>query len=237
MKKKKPIQWAYGITTVPGRLNELFPRTLASLAKAGFDNPWIFVDGGESKEPYERFGPLVNLRSPAVGVAGNWLLSMWELYLRNPTADRFILFQDDIVACCNLRVYLEQCELSDMGYYNLITYPDNEKLIEEKPDGWHQSNQRGRGGQGLMFSREMVYVLLSQRHLLERARDPRRGKRLIDGGISHAMRSQHRLEYVHKPSLLCHTGTISVSRNHPQPAIRSFPGEDYDPLTILQRSE
>lgn len=225
----KVTKWVYGITTVPKRLNELFPRTLASLKAAGFDEPWIFVDGGGVFVE----GLPISSRQPAIGLAGNWLLSMWELFLRNPEGTHFALFQDDIVVCKNLKEYLTRCHVPEVGYWNLCTYPDNEELIKEEDDGWHPSNQRGRGAQGLVFSRKMVMTVLSQYHLLDRAQDPRRGRRLIDGGISHAMRAVHRLEYVHKPSLLCHTGAVSVSGNHAQPTIRSFPGEDYDPLTLL----
>lgn len=229
----KVTRWIYGITTVPKRLNELFPRTLASLKAAGFDQPRIFVDGTTDRTVYQAKCADITVRHPQVGLAGNWLLSMWELFLRNPEGTHFALFQDDIVVCKNLKEYLTRCKIPEAGYWNLCTYPDNEELIKEEADGWHPSNQRGRGAQGLVFSRKMVMTLLSQYHLLDRAQDPKRGRRLIDGGISHAMRAVHRLEYIHKPSLLCHTGVTSVSGNHAQPTIRSFPGEDYDPLTLL----
>ena len=55
------MKWAYGITTVPSRRENLFERTLQSLAVAGFDNPRLFVDGVDDAE-----GPVVD----ALGVLG-----------------------------------------------------------------------------------------------------------------------------------------------------------------------
>jgi hypothetical protein len=50
-KAKQPVRtWAYGITTVPSRLTTLLPRTITSLAAAGFDKPHLFVDGGTAAQ-------------------------------------------------------------------------------------------------------------------------------------------------------------------------------------------
>ncbi len=46
----KPKRWMYGVTTTPTREEDLFPRTLASLKNAGFDNPWLFIDGCDDRQ-------------------------------------------------------------------------------------------------------------------------------------------------------------------------------------------
>src|SRR5690349_12356402 len=91
------MKWAAALTTVPERRGELLPRTLASLANAGFAAPRIFLDGGNHSmaESYERqFGTLVTARHPKIRTYGNWVLALAETYIREPTADRYAVFQD-----------------------------------------------------------------------------------------------------------------------------------------------
>ena len=40
----RPSRWAYGVTTVPSRRDNLLPITLGSLRKAGFDKPRLARD-------------------------------------------------------------------------------------------------------------------------------------------------------------------------------------------------
>ncbi len=91
------VSWAYGVTTVPSRVNDLLPSTLASLKRAGFDKPVLFIDGDKNHFTYSSLDLDYTLRRPNVRTAGNWTLSMLELYIREPTADRYAIFQDDLV--------------------------------------------------------------------------------------------------------------------------------------------
>lgn len=107
----EPLEWAYGVTTVPKRRDSTLPVTLASLKKAGFDRPRLFVDGGyDSCSWEEEFGLDVTLRGgEPVRTFGNWVASLWELYCRFPQADRYAMFQDDFVTYAGLREYLDSC--------------------------------------------------------------------------------------------------------------------------------
>ncbi len=231
---KKPTTFAYGVTTCPERIeNHLLKRTLKSLAAAGFDKPRLFVDGedpcriglaalsGMSRE--------ITNRNPKIHLSGNWILALWELYLREPTAHRFILFQDDIVTCKNLRAYLAKCPYEPKSYYNLITYEQNEALADGRT-GWYPSNQRGRGAQALMFDTETVRELLGSKHLPDSMQDARRGPQTIDGKVMDALRVSGWSELVHLPSLVHHTGDESTVGHKKQKAGNTFPGEDWDPL-------
>jgi len=92
------IKWSYGVTTVKQRLDDgTLERTLKSLALAGFDCPRLFLDGIKDVSPFEKFGLEMTSRYPNVRRFGNWVLSMWELYLREPTATHYAIFQDDFV--------------------------------------------------------------------------------------------------------------------------------------------
>jgi hypothetical protein len=226
-------KWSYGITTVLSRRHDLLPRTLASLCSAGFPEPRLFVDGADAKDAAwyaSEFGLPVTARYPAIRTFGNWFLSLAELYIREPTATRYAVFQDDFVTYRNLRQYLESCEYPPRGYWNLYTFPSNQTLA--KGLGWYASNQFGRGAVALVFDRETVKTLLASQHMVERPEDCTRGWRAVDGGVVTALKKAGWTEYVHNPSLTQHTGQISSMGNRPHLQATSFRGEEYDALEL-----
>ena len=258
----KPLTWAYGVTTVPERrTNGLLLGSLASLRTAGFDQPRLFVDG----EP-ERFSDLglpVTFHVPRVRTVGNWLLAAMELLIRNPQADRYAIFQDDIVCVGNLRKYLEAVPYPDHGYCNLFTFRENENVIRER-SGWvvaHSLNgkpgwQKGLSALGLVFSREALTVLLQSPHIQRKVMDtsldtvgmpngqprlfsdgaPRfKGNSRVDGMIVTAMNMAGWNECVHAPSLLDHIGNNkSTMGNGGNHNARTFRGEKFDALSLLK---
>ena len=231
--------WAYGLTTVPERRDNLFLRTLTSLAKAGFDQPRLFIDGCKCPTQYEKYGLEVTTHYPNLRTAGNWVLSLYELYIRNPEADRFAIFQDDFVTGLNLRQYLDCCEYPEQGYWNLYTFPANQKLCPEGKtyQGWYPADQYGKGAVALVFNRETVCTLLSQRMLVNRPQDVNRGHKAIDGGIVDALSPLGFVEYVHNPSLVQHTGLVSSMSNKRHPTAETFPGENFDFMDLVPNRE
>lgn len=209
--------WSYGVITVPAR-SALLEASIASLAAAGFPSPRLFMDDG-------------------LRVVGNTIKALVELYLRSPVADRYALFQDDILAVANLRTYLERCRYPIDGYLNLILYPDNEADLAEKRQGWQSAAHKGRGAQGLVFSREALMTLLQQQSFWYKPQDLQRGWHNVDGCIVVAMRNAGWREFIHYPSLLDHTGAGKTTFNPvAQPPITSFPGEAFDALSLLDKN-
>jgi hypothetical protein len=257
--RKRPTIWSYGIMTIPQRFATTLPHTVNSLKEAGFDNPRLFVDGCNEIELMETHGALladleVTYREPAVKHFGNWILSMGELYIRDPNADYYAMFQDDIICSNNLRPYLEKtCPTDARGYWNLFTFPENEHLAtfdkegQRRPQeivGWYESNQLGKGAVALVFHREAAVRLLSSSFMWNRPKDPDRGWRNIDGGIVQAMVLSPRdgwREFVHNPSLVQHVGMDSTLKHtsgwHGAQAIsKCFLGEEFDCMTLLKES-
>lgn len=238
-----PIKWVYGVTTLPSRANELLPKTLSSLSRAGFDRPRLFIDDCKASqvEWYQRrFGGLdVTTRYPRIYTYGNWILALGELFIREPTGDRYAIFQDDFVTVKNLKAYLTKCPYPKKGYFNLYTFPSNQQICPKCDDtgeerkGWYRSNQLGKGAVALVFSREAVLTLLSSQVIVERPMSVDRGKKAVDGGIVTAMTRVGWTEYVHNPSLVQHTGLFSSMNNKPHKLAVSFPGEDYNALDLL----
>lgn len=233
------MKWAYGVTTVPQRRGDLLPRTLASLKAGGFEEPRLFVDGAKDLESWEQeFKVPVTVRYPTIRTFGNWFLSLAELFIREPTAERFAVFQDDLICSRNIRQYMERCVYPQDGYNNLYNFPCNQNLAPKNAlggtiDGWYPSNQMGRGAVALVFSRQAVTTLLSQPHMIERPLDAHRGWRAVDGGIVTAFKKAGWREYVHSPSLVQHTGQISSMGNRPHKQATSFKGEQFDALELL----
>jgi len=238
----RQTKWAYGVTTVPSRRETLLPRTLASLVKAGFSTPRLFVDGENNIGWWERNFPghPITCRNPAIRTHGNWVLSLYEIYLRDPSADMYAMFQDDLVTYPNLKTYLERVPYPDKSYLNLYTFPKNQVAFprigqtSRFSEGWYLSNQRGLGAVALVFSRQAVTTLLSQAHLVDRVQNLERGWRAVDGGIVDSFRKAGWKEYVHNPSLVQHTGLVSSMRNRSHPLADSFRGEDFDALELLK---
>jgi hypothetical protein len=245
------MKWSYGVMTHPLRRFGLLPQTLVSLAKVGFAEPFVFVDSDEAVSPYG-YVPAGSgwaiIRCPKLGIAFNWQLSMWELYLRNPSAERFALFQDDILASRDLRAYLEACPYPERGYLNLLTHMSNDELLAKDPAlGWREAGQigggnpdrwqTGRGACGLVFSSEALTTLFCSAHYVLRPQgkgglppmdstDQVKCRQKIDGGIAAAMNRAGWREYIHNPSLIQHVGTIStVNKRKFGPG-----GQSIDPL-------
>lgn len=213
--------------TIPGRFDELLPRTLGSLAKAGFDEPHLFVDGDRPYQPTEYVN---TLRGNAIRPWGNWVMAAWELYIRNPNADRFAIFQDDMVMSLGVRAYLDACQYPAKGYLNLYTFPHN---VMPGKEGWYLSNQRGLGAVALVFNNDALRTLFKQDHFVNRPMS-RRGQTGVDGGIVDSLSPIGYPEYVHNPSLVQHIGEHS-SLNHKCPMSPCFLGEDYDVRTRVSQ--
>lgn len=228
------MKWSYGVTTVESRRETLLPSTLASLAAAGFDDPRLFVDGCSDVFPWQAFGLPLTVRHDRVRTFGNWILTLWELYLREPNADRYAIFQDDFVTVRNLRQYLESAPFPDQGYLNLYTFPENQWRCEKSFRGFFLANQLGKGAVALVFDRRGVETLLGSHSMVMKPQDPHKGHKSVDGAIVHAMQKVGWQEYCHSPSLTQHTGIESSMGNRQHAQARSFPGENFDAMSLLK---
>lgn len=247
------MRWAYAVTTVEQRKSTLLPRTLESLCRAGFDRPRLFVDNCRDLIGYQSgFGLPVSVRAiddgmpHALRCAGNWHLSFLELFIRDPNADRYAMFQDDFVACLGLREYLERSLYPAGSYLNLFTHAPPRQVEPKDPKnfkGWYPAKRRatdggptGQGAVALVFDQNAAIKLLSSRMFTMRHQCPLRGHHSIDGGITEALDADGVKEWVHWPSLTQHLGDESTRperKGRPYPPAPSFPGEEWDARTLL----
>lgn len=238
-------RWSYGVTAVRERLDSTLPITLESLERAGFPEPRLFLDGELKRSTYKLSNELTQ-HCPKLGAYGNWVLALWELYVRKPNAERFALFQDDILLCKNVRQYLERCLYPRRGYWNL--YTRNENIPASNRQGWQPSLQGGRGALALVFNRPSVTDLLAQQPFIAQPQDKDRGTRNVDGVVFYSMRNVQRKEYIHLPSLVQHNGperSIRVNAqidaaknlNWHQTLASTFEGEQADAGSLPWSSE
>jgi hypothetical protein len=249
---KKGLTWQVGLTTILKRKDNLLARTLISLARAGWENPRLFVDGGSLDDWRGCQYPItVHEKTHAYG---NWWLGMQELYVRNPLADRYLMVQDDVIFVKGLRNYLDAVPWPGPGYLNLYTMPKNHLHAAGK-QGFFQANQhqRGLGALALVFDHRSIVKLLASEHMIEKFRPADvttgqvkerhwRAKKAIDGGVVDAMGHAGMVEWCHNPSLVQHTGgvqgegpkALNLSQlGHRNPDSPSFPGEGFDARTLL----
>lgn len=232
------MEWAYGVTTVPSRIvSGLLETTLLSLRNAGFTHPKLYIDGAPPLAVAD-LGLEVTCRVPAVRIYGNFHMGLTDLMISNPKADRYAMFQDDFVTYHYLRDYLESLEYPKDGYWNLYTFPENEREHE----GWYYSpTNLGKGAVALIFDQESARALINCPRWINRAwSNPKNKDRLwkcIDGGIMETMKLAGRREMVHNPSLVQHTGKRSSIANHRQPLARTFRGEQFDARRLICRSK
>lgn len=229
----KTFNWAYGVTTVPERLNRLLPQTLEALRDAGFGSPHLFVDGATDVLPYATFGLEVTARNSNIKTFGNWALALNELYIRSPHADRYAIFQDDFVACRNLMGYLNHTTSQPKSYWNLFTFPSNQKLARGKI-GWYHSNQKGLGAVGLVFPKEAVVDLLSESYWINKPQQAKDPHRLVDHAIAISLANKGYQELVHNPSLLQHVGSRTTMGSPKMPLQSSFRGQSFDAIDLLK---
>jgi hypothetical protein len=227
-------EWSYGVTTCPQRLTTLLPKTLESLTAAGFDQPRLFVGG----DGYIGDLPATQRNRP-IGGFFNWLLGTWELFIREPDAVRYAMFEDDFVMCKGVREYLEKCTCPVRGYLNLFTFATNENKIFGKPTGWHKSDQLGKGAVALVLPHDAMVALLQQffvyKPQVTEKKPHLREFNNTDGAIQHALiRMAKFTEYVHNPSLVQHVGRETTLGNARHPDAKTFPGEDFDARSLLK---
>lgn len=224
--------WAYGVTTTFSRRLDLLPRTLKSLAAAGFDKPHLFVDGVgvHGLSDYADFSLPITPHYDPIRIFGNFYLGLAELLIRYPDANRYAMFQDDLVICRNTRAYLEKTEDVN-GYWNLYTFPCNLARCGAYI-GWSHSDQKGRGAVALVFPRAVAMDLVCSKYMMQRPENQDMGWKNLDGGIVSALTLLGYKEYVHNPSLVQHTGDVTTLGNGTHEKANSFRGEDYDALEI-----
>ena len=262
MSGRPPLLWAVGVTSVPERVGDLLPRTLTSLERAGFPAPRVFLDAPDPPPPggHPPALPFAGARDGRLGCFGRWATALWELHVRCPVADRYALFQDDVLAVRGLREYLDATTVRHPKnvWWNLYTFLNNEAVARATPFGaWAESAplpkrdgtprppnpdgappmQSGCGALGLAFTRDAVHALLSDRGFVAHPASAKYPRKNVDGQVTLALNAAGFREWIHNPTLLYHAGrhsTVEPGKEWVSLA-KSWMGETWDARTLLAK--
>jgi hypothetical protein len=233
-------KWAVGVTTAPRRMPTL-GRTLASVRSAGWSNIRLFAEPGSPLPPSTTSTAMaVTRRESTLGAWPNWFLGLAELYQRDPLADAYLMVQDDVLFCVNLRQFLETSlwpgdRLAVVSLYNPLSPKATMDLA-----GYLPFPGGGLpGALALVFPNFAVRMLLSdQRVLLHCRRGPSHALKLIDVVVGEWAQRNQLLAWSYSPSLAQHVGDTSSiwpeSEDRVTRQSASFVGETFD-ATVLPR--
>lgn len=200
-------EWGVGVTTAP-RPRPTLARTLQGLHRAGWTDVRLFADG-EVEIPDAWRHLEVSWRSPRMGAWPSYYLALAELLMRRPSADAFMIVQDDTVLFEHpqLRSYVESIlwPAPERGIVSLYC----SKAYARPVPGWHRLDERLIwGGQILIFDRETLIELVSDPGVIRHRLDPT-GLANIDGVIGQWAEATGTGVYVPSPSLAQHIGQTS----------------------------
>ena len=166
----KVSKWAVGITTAP-RQEPTLQRCVESLRFAGWDSPRLFVDGNVDL-PSDLKNLEITHRSPQIGAWPNFFLSLCELYLREPTADAYMMVQDDSLFYRHAESRRSVEEILWPAKRSGIVSLYCSRAHTDSKSGWHPlKGDLLWGALALIFSREALLEFTSHpqvvRHRIE----------------------------------------------------------------------
>ncbi|QEF97608.1 hypothetical protein Mal15_16490 [Stieleria maiorica] len=202
--------WAVGVTTAARRLPTL-ERSVGSILTSGWSDPRLFIDGKvDVPQSLERL--VACRRSPAVGAFPNYMLSLGELFMRDPHADAYMMIQDDalFLGAPAMRDYLESVLWPDDGPWIASLYCS--KAYTQASAGWHRFPDRWVwGAVAFVFSPEALRRILTSPLVSQHRRLPDgKGLSRIDVVIGQIANSDKIPILFPCPSLVQHIGTVST---------------------------
>lgn len=203
-------KWAVGVTTSP-RARSTLDACLEHLTRAGWESPHLFMDSAVRVSG--QFRHLSGtLRSPAIGAWPNHYLALFELTMRHPDADAFLIMQDDALIYDgeNVREYLEEA-LWPGRQLPIVSLFCPEPYTADCY-GWHRYRKPWVwGAQAFIFPREVLQRYLRDRDVCQhRWRSARAGLKQIDVLLGCWARWRRVPFWVPTPSLVQHIGETST---------------------------
>lgn len=202
-------RWSVGIVTAPRREATL-EWCLDSLARADWTEPHLFVDGlMRIPQRYDRLP--ITWRERSVGAWPNYFLALSEMVQSNPSADAYLVLQDDAVLFDrgDLRTYLEATLWpgEQLGLVSLYC-PQAYTVFEP---GWHElARPWFWGALAFVFPRELAREFIGNRDVIaHRWAGPNNGQAQVDVLIGEWAAAHAHPVHFPSPSLAQHVGNTS----------------------------
>ena len=232
-------KWAVGVTTAPRDCRTL-ARTLESLNSTGWQSKEIHLFAEPNAlEGDENFQGTITVRGRRAGAFPNWFLALQELVLTQPSADAYLLCQDDIVCCAGLRQSLQHSlwPESATGFVSLYC-----GMLQPRRENC-QGFVKLQPGETLYGALAVAFPAASARALLlhpifQRHRASQNGLYGIDTVLGQWSIESGLPGFVHVPSLVDHIGhtsaIFSTIRDGPERRCDNFVGQETAADSVLK---
>jgi hypothetical protein len=202
--------WSVGITTAP-RAGETLEQCVESLRAAGWQTARIFAEpGAELPASCRHFA--TTCRDERLGAFPNWYLGLAELVMRQPSADAYLMVQDDAVLARGARAYLEQW-LWPAATVGVVSLYCPSHYSQGRATGMHVITEGWLSWGALAYAfpgAAARQILLHPSALEHRRRGPHGGLRNVDSVVGAWCVETALPYYVHVPSLVQHIGHTST---------------------------
>jgi len=198
-------KWAVGVVTAPRKISTI-TKTIKALEKAGWENGIIFAE--PNSYIYQNNNWEYVHRSKRLGIFGNWMLGLYELFIRNIDADAFFMIQDDILVPPNTRNYLERSLwfTETPHLVSLFGMFDNDPEYQ-----WREVYKYEGGPNSIIMSHETVQEILSSLIPLQYyGIQSKKNTSFDDLGIFSLMSKNNWPTFYPKPSISDHIGHYST---------------------------
>lgn len=200
-------KWAVGIITAP-RVEHTLYRTVQSLKAAGWDKGHVFSEPNNYLTTIPEYH--IVQRVSKLGIFGNWMLGLYELFIRNIDADAYLMIQDDIIVSPGTKKYLEESLWFNEDPHITCLFCPN-AIDNDENFGWRTSNSFSGGPTAIVMSHETVQTIITDILPLRFYAIQKSKKSSFDDlGIFHLMSRKGYKVYYPKPSLCDHIGHIST---------------------------
>lgn len=231
------LSWSAGITTA-ARREPTLEQTISSFEAAGWTSLRIFAEPDAPLGRYARQMPL-SRRDERLGAFPNFFLGLAELVMRDPSADAYLMIQDDVLFCRGLRSFLDA---------HLWPSPDVGVVSLYCPAGWSRGKTAGfhvdNRGWGAWGAHAYVFTNQSARDFIghplvldHRQFGPAEGRRNVDSIVGEWCSLAQKSYFVHVPSLTQHIGKFSAIYDKAvlggDRVAADFPGENVDVTDLM----
>ena len=213
----KPISsWMVGVITAP-RTHSTLKWSLNTIKGAGWDRGIIFNDSADC--PINDPNWPVVARHSKLGLFRNFILGLYELFLRDTKADAYLIIQDDMLCIENLRSYLEKTLWFDSKPHIIspfAPYNVNHTAYPNIHGDWRSTDMYTAGPNSLVLSNETTRAILSDMDDVIGYHEEAvaRGDSFEDLGIYHWANRHGYKTYWPIHGLIDHIGLHSTHRPH-----------------------
>jgi glycosyltransferase involved in cell wall biosynthesis len=207
--RKVRLTWAVGLLTAPRPKPTILP-TLKSLQAGGFDFLHIFAEPG-AWIPGEFQHLPITQHGQTLGNLGNFHSALIALYMTQPHADCYAVFQDDIQVALGLKAWCDDQFWPDCtGLVSLFT----PRAYQDSKQGWRilaLGLHRTFGAQAFVFRRDLLLEFLGDSASLRYREAHVHGDDAVVGAWATARGMG--IAY-HHPSLVQHIGDVTSIPGH-----------------------